>query len=464
MKNNYLKHTFSILLAIILFLGCQWFVFSLSKLIAKAQQTEVIGYDAEPTVSASASSYDPNLYLKENYATYYFSNLTSNFGYNAKGSCGYIALGMLLSYFDTYWDDNIISDEYDAISEATRNQIMTEAPSPGIRNDYHLLSSLWPSNEFYYENVVKKYSNEYFHLKLIQMGQEQFNYYNSDEYFPCGLSAAETETLTKYYLYNYIGYTKDEVSILKPSSTKQKDVRQFTISRVKQGIPVILLGTAGSDDAHFAVAYDYNESTDSIYVHMGMTKGGAKNNCHNNFELAGYSLYGAFAIQFNTEHNHSENIKRRINSSYVETDCPCELSFHPAHAQVVDNHISVKEVCETGTAYRDFAAIKKFDNAMIIELDLSTWLAENNALPSEIKEIKLKIQGKLQESNCFTITDIKTLLPLNIVQRQSYVNIDYITFVPDLNSNNRVRLLVESTSDFYQSYSVYGMSFSVTTI
>lgn len=71
MKNNYLKHTFSILLAVILFLGCQWFVFGLSKLIAKAQQTEVIGYDAEPTVLASASSYDPNLYLKEYYSTLY---------------------------------------------------------------------------------------------------------------------------------------------------------------------------------------------------------------------------------------------------------------------------------------------------------------------------------------------------------------------------------------------------------
>lgn len=43
----------------------------------------------------------------------YFRGLTDNFGENVFNSCGYVAIGQLLSYYDTYLDDNIIDDKYD---------------------------------------------------------------------------------------------------------------------------------------------------------------------------------------------------------------------------------------------------------------------------------------------------------------------------------------------------------------
>lgn len=45
----------------------------------------------------------------DTYVKNYFAGLTQNFGANIKGSCGYVSLGMLLSYYDSFLDDNIIS-------------------------------------------------------------------------------------------------------------------------------------------------------------------------------------------------------------------------------------------------------------------------------------------------------------------------------------------------------------------
>ena len=45
---------------------------------------------------------DEDIYQKDKFASYYFLNLQNNFGYNTHGSCGYVAVAMLLSYYDTY--------------------------------------------------------------------------------------------------------------------------------------------------------------------------------------------------------------------------------------------------------------------------------------------------------------------------------------------------------------------------
>ena len=45
------------------------------------------------------SSYD-------SYMEAYFRGLKRNFGYNKIGTCGYVAIGMLLSYYDSYLNDN----------------------------------------------------------------------------------------------------------------------------------------------------------------------------------------------------------------------------------------------------------------------------------------------------------------------------------------------------------------------
>lgn len=67
---------------------------------------------AEGTETAQ-SNLSSNVFLKQFYSTEYFSNLRDNFGYNDSGACGHIAIEMVLTYYDTYWDDGIVPDNFE---------------------------------------------------------------------------------------------------------------------------------------------------------------------------------------------------------------------------------------------------------------------------------------------------------------------------------------------------------------
>ena len=61
--------------------------------VARADELEVV--DAPPTMVE------------------YFEGLQENYPLNLLGSCTYVALTMLLTYYDTYLNDNIIPEVYD---------------------------------------------------------------------------------------------------------------------------------------------------------------------------------------------------------------------------------------------------------------------------------------------------------------------------------------------------------------
>ena len=54
---------------------------------------------------------------------------------NYKGSCGYVAIGMLLSYYDTFLSDDIIPEQYDVISAGNETDMVQRRNSPGIKKD-----------------------------------------------------------------------------------------------------------------------------------------------------------------------------------------------------------------------------------------------------------------------------------------------------------------------------------------
>ena len=58
--------------------------------------------------------YSSNIYQYDNFMESYFDNLTTTHGHNTIGSCGYVAIDMLLCYYDTYLNDDIVPDDYDA--------------------------------------------------------------------------------------------------------------------------------------------------------------------------------------------------------------------------------------------------------------------------------------------------------------------------------------------------------------
>lgn len=199
---------------------------------------------------------DENTYLSDFYAPTYFKNLRTNFGNNEKGSCGYVATGMLLSFWDTYWDDNVISENYDKNILLSGKNIDFTVDSPGIEMEP---SSIVKVDDVKYHSNIFSYSNDYFHFLLISMGDLLYGT-SSGSY---GMNYDNYSTLFNYYVYKYKGYSIKEVEVIEEYS----DVRNKAISLIKQGIPV-KLGIEG----HAVVAYDYDEKTDNIYCHFGWEK------------------------------------------------------------------------------------------------------------------------------------------------------------------------------------------------
>lgn len=67
----------------------------------------------------------------------YYYHLSDNKLTNNLGICGYTAISMFLSYYDTYWDDNFIPENYDSDPSkvlSTNLYSHSNYNSPGINN------------------------------------------------------------------------------------------------------------------------------------------------------------------------------------------------------------------------------------------------------------------------------------------------------------------------------------------
>lgn len=73
----------------------------------------------------------------------YFKNLYSNQPLNEYGSCGFVSLCSVLSFADTFYNDDIISDLYEERTSAlsTEQAILT---SPGVKNQKSLKTMKHP--------------------------------------------------------------------------------------------------------------------------------------------------------------------------------------------------------------------------------------------------------------------------------------------------------------------------------
>lgn len=230
------------------------------------------------------------------FASDYFINLDENAAYNKRGSCGYVAIASLLSFYDTYWNDAIIPESYDQISTALN-------VSPGIKNERLAFESITDAQ--YDEAVFDNDNiNTYFQFLLFKLRRQATN--NTSNTMSYGVNYTSMCEMINYYLFTYLGLTTSACSV----NTVISNVEQFVANYVSQGIPVIV-GIPG----HVTVAYDYDSENNELYGYWGY---GASNN-HKKYT----SFSDAYAIVLNMDHFHSNN--------YIiegETFCACKLDSH----------------------------------------------------------------------------------------------------------------------------------------
>lgn len=256
----------------------------------------------------------------KDYKTAYFDNLTTNYGKNYKGSCGYIAIGMILSYYDTYMNDHIIPEQYDIVSNGSNGDLVNRRNSPGILKDKidgyfdnYIPKSI---NDYdYYEKIVnmKDYS---LHANLISIGIDLGYYkYNEENGESCLTTIEERTNIINDYLANVVGYKKGlnytyDYFDGDYQQSNSNSVRSYVIEQVKAGHPVLLSISKTDNVSHAVVAYDYDEDEDKLYCHMGLED----NNTHMTPEFLNYTRYNnAFVLKFSIDHSHSNNYSITTN-------------------------------------------------------------------------------------------------------------------------------------------------------
>lgn len=280
----------------------------------------------------------------------YFNGLRYNMGKNVNGSCGYVALGMLLSYYDSYENDSIISEEYDVPAKGT-NFILMDQNSPGVLNDMltdddYRGCGYDPDNkdDLYYFNTLTEQKKNSLHAQLLINGFKhgfidlyQRDAYGNIKYDSDGtplhkngeafaLSVENTLTLLIDYL-GERGITNKQYTVNSCYGVGSK-VKNFIKENIDKNNPVlVLVGNTTNDgkfkDGHIIICYDYDDSY--IYANMGWTSSSAYS--HYAVEKNYNTFADAFAIEFNMNHPHSKNYE--VTFSYgVEKYCFCECLYY----------------------------------------------------------------------------------------------------------------------------------------
>lgn len=255
----------------------------------------------------------------------YFRGLggSKRIGANQLGSASYVALGMLLSYYDTYLNDSIIPGQYD-VEAVAKNRIFIDQDSPGILYDpspYATTGDTVPKSEVAkYYNYMASIAESSLHAKLITIGNE-LGYYDPNAASPFGANLYRIMDILDNY-FSKIGISQDKYEIIATSTSSDK-VKQFVREYIDKGMPVWTFLTPIDDPnaRYSAVAYEYD--SEYTYAHMGLTT----NDVFSHYKIEDYYYFSsAMVIDFKMSHSHSRNYRVTMGN-VTKNYCYCEAGL-----------------------------------------------------------------------------------------------------------------------------------------
>lgn len=292
----------------------------------------------------------------------YFYNLRNNLPNNQQGSCGYVALSMLFSLYDSFVSDNFLPEQYDVPGD------LINSTSPGCL--YDTVTGYNSVQEYYLDKSTQSaYS---IHSLLITIGY-QLGYLNLTNVLNNGslaINSSNMQNLGNNYLHNVLNYSQSEASIVKLNDSS-KDLSQQIREKIFDGNPVIIDLTT-HNMKHFAIAYAVDDSSrDAIYLHMGYSDSffisiedgiGSKpevnyySNAYyldynirhfhsNNYYNSQTNTNSCSCTNFQHDHDYSYDYSHFLQNNYHSAYCYCESSIHKNHVFRYDNHYLICDLC-----------------------------------------------------------------------------------------------------------------------
>ncbi len=321
------------------------------------------------------------------YLSAYYSHLHKNMPFNRLGICGYTGISMFLSFYDSYWDDDFIPEQYDSnISKISSDQLYSnstyEYESPGVWNN---IDRTYPSvdvlkNEIIKSGITDTTSTEFkealdrkvmgevykqiddktFLGKLFEIGIEngsikphfiESEYHVANEGYVDGIGV--NNKIMNSVLSDYIDDNdslRGKVSIVTSkmnddSESEKNRIRSEIVEIVKSGRPVLMGGNGYTDSngngvkdkdegafGHVVVAYEYDDKNDILYGNMGWS---SPNQAHRNLDEY-------FNIQMSDywSLNISSALPRGRTDNYIFTD---KNSYYTPGLNQIYNIISPKD-------------------------------------------------------------------------------------------------------------------------
>ena len=322
------------------------------------------------------------IFLDNNYSSYYFKNLYTNFGNNKYGTCSYVSLGMLLSFYDSYWDDSFISEAYDVKAEFESNRqtladfdlIPSNVNSPGVLFEPNILVDDLTIDDYY--DIISEYSDTYFQFKLIDFAMSIFGeakFDGSDS--SLGMQQSDVAFLLGAYLDEVSNITSDKASVRSYANSNDELIEDQIIEQLIDGTPVILRAKESTSNAgHTMIAYDYDKNTGEIYVHPGW-RDETNNIALTHVALSDLpydDLLDITYIDINDSFTHSHTFN--YHSSYGDNICAC-------------NYIYPREIELTSGNYGD-------------TLPTFEWMSLHNE--KWFSTYDLRLEFSIQDSNRYT--------------------------------------------------------------
>lgn len=239
--------------------------------------------NAIPSISGKCISYP-----------YYFMNLGDANADNINGSCSIVSTQMLLDYYDTFENDNLVDKDFDYLKTGIFNNCC----------DYDITTL--PD---YIEDAQRQCN--LLHDYLVDICTAQLNFNPTDG---GGTSGEQQYKLINAYM-NTRGLAYKLNSAYRISDVISGYPKKLIIDAIDAGRPIIV-----NSKNHSTVAYGYDDTF--VYIHDG----------YNNETRVTWDFYefgisnsvSVFDLELTGSHIHSNNYYSRNLNQYL---CPCDELF-----------------------------------------------------------------------------------------------------------------------------------------
>lgn len=283
--------------------------------------TPCSSYDDE-YVSETNVDYNVGSYFSK---SDYFKNLYTFSPYNrAGGSCGFVSLINILTFYDTFYSDDIVPEQYDAHSNAYLTADQANMCSPGVQPfDYN---PNYPLIDHSYEMDYRGSYSYYYYChdsRSFDLESELTciaNFVNNSDsnslrddgkpVFEVSVGGWDYQKILNEFYGN-----RDFVNVVsKNHLASQQEHINFIKNSIDEGYPVMVQvckesvdPSAPDTDHHAIVAYEYD--LDNIYANFGWGEGYTHEPVIGG--AIGYNkIYGSYRIELpglSGRHTHSDN-------------------------------------------------------------------------------------------------------------------------------------------------------------